>query len=354
MTNQFKISDQFFLKPINNELFLWDYANHRQYKLDRDYAIRLVELITGIDYEKSIIEHASEVDNAFRDSQILTSDSSSSNQWGWDVLAKIFHIGTSNIPQDHNICDRQAFIRDYQNYSNFLNQKIFEDLNQNEKVNILTSDWVNLPKAEAISADFLSVLKSRRTIREFIENPVEIEKLSSILHYAANFIHEPEERFALYKHRKSSPSAGNVHTEEIYLFINNVSEIPRGLFKYLPHHHALAPIPNACDWNVLRGILQGQFFGEHAAFGLFICSDFSRSWFKYPHSRGYRSVLLDIGHLSQSIQLCCTSVGLGTWITGAFHDAKVMELLGIENEYPIFFLASGYSTGKSLPADFEV
>jgi SagB-type dehydrogenase family enzyme len=72
---------------------------------------------------------------------------------------------------------------------------------------------------------------------------------------------------------------------------------------------------------------------------------------KYNHSRAYRNVLLDAGHLSQTFQLCCTSESLNTWITGAFNDDAIEKKLNINgvNETVLFFV----SAGKGNPVAFD-
>jgi SagB-type dehydrogenase family enzyme len=46
--------------------------------------------------------------------------------------------------------------------------------------------------------------------------------------------------------------------------------------------------------------------------------------------RGYRYVLLDIGHLAQNLYLACTALGLAVTTTGAFFDDEAADLLGID------------------------
>ncbi|MBL0942190.1 MAG: nitroreductase family protein, partial [Alphaproteobacteria bacterium] len=93
-----------------------------------------------------------------------------------------------------------------------------------------------------------------------------------------------------------------------------------------------------------------QYYLKGIAFGLFLSARFEKSWWKYPHSRGYRVIMLDIGHASQTVLLTATTLGLNTWLSAAFNDTGVDELLGIQNnsEASLFFIGVGHGDNSSL------
>jgi SagB-type dehydrogenase family enzyme len=49
-----------------------------------------------------------------------------------------------------------------------------------------------------------------------------------------------------------------------------------------------------------------------------------RNFWKYArHRKAYKAVLLDAGHLSQTLYLTATSLGVGAFFTAAINDAEI-------------------------------
>ena len=86
----------------------------------------------------------------------------------------------------------------------------------------------------------------------------------------------------------------------------------------------------------------------------FLVSDLDQVWSKYLHSRAYREIFLDAGHLSQTFQLVATALSLNTWLSGYFRDDDLMEFLRIqgENKVPIIFVGGG--KGERTPLHPEM
>ena len=61
-----------------------------------------------------------------------------------------------------------------------------------------------------------------------------------------------------------------------------------------------------------------------------MCPVFARTMWRYGHSRAYRTVLIDTGHLGQTFCLVATALGLAPFTTMAFSEAKLEELLGLD------------------------
>jgi SagB-type dehydrogenase family enzyme len=73
----------------------------------------------------------------------------------------------------------------------------------------------------------------------------------------------------------------------------------------------------------------GQEFIEQSSVVFLISGVLERTKLKYGE-RGYRYVLLDIGHLGQNIYLSCTSLNLAIMTTCGFFDDEVNKLLRID------------------------
>jgi SagB-type dehydrogenase family enzyme len=77
---------------------------------------------------------------------------------------------------------------------------------------------------------------------------------------------------------------------------------------------------------------------------------------KYPHSRAYRVALFDAGHLSQTVQLVATALGLRTWITAAFYDNELNDLLALDgggNEHALLVVGLGTGDVDAIDRDMR-
>jgi SagB-type dehydrogenase family enzyme len=57
---------------------------------------------------------------------------------------------------------------------------------------------------------------------------------------------------------------------------------------------------------------------------------FGRNFWKYRnHPKAYRVAILDVGHLSQTLQVAATALGLGTFVTAAINEVDIERALGL-------------------------
>lgn len=73
---------------------------------------------------------------------------------------------------------------------------------------------------------------------------------------------------------------------------------------------------------------------------LVILADYEKVMKRY-HRRGIRYAQIEAGHMGQNISLMAIQLGLGCVMIGAFRDADVKSVLGIEIEEPIYIIPVG-------------
>jgi len=202
-----------------------------------------------------------------------------------------------------------------------------------------------------------SVLLRRQTCRAFVGGSIDIELVSDALYTTFGAVHG-NERSDLKSlgllpvgYRRTSPSGGGLHPSEPYLVALRVDGLEPGIYHYSSDRHRLTPVRGAIEQGQLGHLLCGQNFCEEMAYGIFITSDFSKLWWKYPHSRAYRVALLDIGCLAQTFQLVCTAQGTQSWLTGYFRDHQINHLLKLNEgkSSVMFFLGAGIGDGPISP-----
>lgn len=134
--------------------------------------------------------------------------------------------------------------------------------------------------------------------------------------------------------KKSSPSAGGLHPTEAYLLVQNVENVAPGLYHYHVSDHALEPLRilpaaevNAFAQRLIAG--QRHFYDAHVF--VVMASRFFRLFWKYRnHAKAYRASILDAGHLSQTMYLAATELGLGAFTTAAVNEVDIEQGLGLD------------------------
>lgn len=134
-------------------------------------------------------------------------------------------------------------------------------------------------------------------------------------------------------HKKNSPSGGGLHPMEAYLIVQQVEGLEPGLYRYLADSHSLLPL-TAPDQPLRDFIMESvgqQHWFANAHCLVAMVPRFDRSFWKYRrHAKGYRVVTLEAGHLSQTLYLSATDLGLGAFITGAINEKHLERGFGLD------------------------
>jgi putative peptide maturation dehydrogenase len=185
------------------------------------------------------------------------------------------------------------------------------------------------------SGPLYETLLRRRTTRAFdASRPLDAEDLSTVLLYVfgCHGRYTPHKNIHLLK--KTSPSGGALHPIEVYPLVQNVRGLASGLYHYNVEHHELELIEliDAGETAEIAGVFTaGQSFARDAHVLFVLTARFQRNFWKYrKHEKAYRALLLDAGHLSQTLYLVCTELGLGAFVTAAINDVNIEERLGLD------------------------
>jgi len=80
---------------------------------------------------------------------------------------------------------------------------------------------------------------------------------------------------------------------------------------------------------------------KEGAINIVLTAVYGRTTKKYG-DRGIRYVHMEAGHAAQNLCLQATALELGLVTVGAFHDARVSEILGLaEDEAPLYIIPVG-------------
>ena len=183
------------------------------------------------------------------------------------------------------------------------------------------------------------IIAARRTRRTFADRELMLAEVSEILHSSYGITGNLQTPGGGVQSLRAAPSAGALYPAEVYVAVRRVRRLDAGIYHYEVPEHALALVSNSDPTDQLYEVCCGQEYAREAAITVLISAVVERSKRKYG-DRGYRYVLLDIGHLGQNLYLSCTALGLSIVTTCGFFDDEAAEMLNIDGcDESLFYVA---------------
>lgn len=214
----------------------------------------------------------------------------------------------------------------------------------------------NLLPKKKLSVAIDKVIWNRRSIREFLPENISFQSLSTLLQYSSGISHTiVENNNGSQSGFRTYPSGGGLYPLEIYLVVNRVSDLQMGLYHYNVRENCLEKLLTKEElYSQLDKLhIRDQLIKESGV-TILLTSVFKRSTYKYG-DRGYRFVLMEVGHLSQNIALVSEALNLGSCNIGGYEDDELNTLLQIDgvSEAVVGEIAIGIPDllGKNLMPD---
>jgi SagB-type dehydrogenase family enzyme len=176
-------------------------------------------------------------------------------------------------------------------------------------------------KPPVLYGNLESALHNRRSIRRYTGAALQFSQLSQLLWAGVGRNHR----------KRTVPSAGGLNPLILYIVANNVSDLPRGLYRYDPVTHALETLKEQDLKDDFYKVSLAQEAVLAAAANLVIAADFNETVDKYG-DRGRRYVHMTAGAAAQSLALQATALKIGSVAMGAFRDRRMKALLGIPED----------------------
>jgi SagB-type dehydrogenase family enzyme len=176
----------------------------------------------------------------------------------------------------------------------------------------------------------IEAFRRRRSRRKFTLEPLSLEELSFLL-WATQGVTR-----VLGSANKSTqrtvPSAGARHPFETYLSLHRVAGFEPGLYRYLALNHKLCQIrlDSGLSEKVGQACNNQTFVGEGAATFIWTAIPYRTEW-RYTFI-SHKMIAQDAGHLCQNLYLACEAIGAGTCGIGAYNQAKLDALLGVDGQ----------------------
>jgi putative peptide maturation dehydrogenase len=215
-----------------------------------------------------------------------------------------------------------------------------------------------LPGRRATPLDAL--LDARVTCRNFDANrALGLDDFAAVLYrtFGARAIDDYAPGVQLLK--KGVPSAGGLHPTDAYLFVQRVDGIAPGLYHYHAIEHAIEPIRLPTSGEVAayaRTFVGSQPYFIDAPVFVIPVARFRRNFWKYRnHAKAYRALVLDVGHLSQTLYLAATELGLAAFITAAINEVDIETAFGLDplEEGPLAVCGFGHRASERSEVELD-
>jgi SagB-type dehydrogenase family enzyme len=186
------------------------------------------------------------------------------------------------------------------------------------------------------------VISKRASRRDFSKAPLTLAELSTLLHRSYGI----RKRILAYNTRsfpaRFAPSSGGLQCVEIYLTVNAVESLEKGLYHYNPAGHSLHVLGRG---NFRRKVLQCCTFQEWldaASVVFFLTCDMSKLYWKYGR-RSYRFSHMDVGIVAENLHLVATALRIRSCMVAGYIDDAIHDLLQIDgrNEFIGLLLGVG-------------
>jgi SagB-type dehydrogenase family enzyme len=184
-----------------------------------------------------------------------------------------------------------------------------------------------------------SAIANRKSHRKFLDKPLTLSELSFLL-WATQGIRRQVDDSTAYR---TVPSAGCRHSFETYLCVLNVTDLEKGIYRYLPLEHKLLFVHNELDLEnrIVEAALGQPFFGKAPVNFIWTTIPYRMEW-RYDIA-AHKVIAIDAGHVCQNLYLACEAIKAGTCAVAAYNQGLIDELLKVDGdeEFTIYMAPVG-------------
>lgn len=201
-----------------------------------------------------------------------------------------------------------------------------------------------LPLAETV--------RRRRSWASFADTPLDLDRLGRVLTLSYGITGTAVTGGGVRLPLRATPSAGGLYSSDLFLLADRVDGVTPGLYYFHPGREALQLV--RADCSLARAAEQTGYparVAQAAALVIYVGALRRNQW-KY-WERGYRTVLLDCGHLAQSVVIAASALGLTAHPMIAFLDDYFNDLVGVDgiDDAVLYLTLLGPTVGTPVPAE---
>ena len=201
---------------------------------------------------------------------------------------------------------------------------------------------IKLPNPKRIKVsdrNVRSVIENWEPVTFFARSSMTKKELSFLLWCTQGFRKVINEHLTL----RNVPSSGSRYPIETYIVAGEVEGLATGLYRYLPSAHSVLALRLDSDLPFAMGTASMNFkvITRAAVTFLWVGIPYRSTW--ALGNRGYRSVLIEAGHICQALIMSAGSIGYQVFPVDLFHDEMIMQLADLdpETQWPVYIGAVG-------------
>jgi len=200
-------------------------------------------------------------------------------------------------------------------------------------------DIVALPPYRLVREPIGSVIRARRSKREYSGKPMTMEDLSTVLYYGDGVsgrlpLQNLPETATLGRldhiELRTAVSGGALYPIDLCVLALNITGLKSGFYRYLPRYHGLKAVAQSEQGSAVSEVVQfGDIKADHANFIVAYVYRLFDNARKYGES-GLAFALIEVGAIATNIHLTCTALGLGSCDVGSFSKRRIEKLLHLD------------------------
>jgi len=188
---------------------------------------------------------------------------------------------------------------------------------------------ITLPEPDTVGTmPVETAIMTRRSAKAYADTPITLSQLGQML-WAAQGISNADGK-------RTSPSRGAVYPITLFVVADNVNDLEKGLYQYIPEEHALGLVRSGdlgSNWETITK----QTYPKAAPVVVIASGDMYKQYARYGDITE-RLVTQETGHIGQNMYLQAQSLGLGMVVLGGFDTEAAHAFLGTEPQEKVLYL----------------
>jgi SagB-type dehydrogenase family enzyme len=264
---------------------------------------------------------------------------------GWSD-AWIFHQSTRNQYFNDSTPDTA-----WEQKNTILDEYLEQEDYPSAALDISALQEVELGEPAEIHGEMVSLSSSRRTVRNFIPDEIDLSHLSAILKHATqSILTTRQESENAFKTDRAMLLHSWLSFMEIGVYIHKCQGLAQGLYFFDLQNQKLRLVKKG-DFSETVDKATWKQGVEGATVTVFFMADLKRYMWKYRNPRHYKAVWVQSASLAHRIIMLSHSFGYGTFQSPAMHDQTALKMFDVTASQlmPIYMVGFGpYKKGKSL------
>jgi SagB-type dehydrogenase family enzyme len=192
------------------------------------------------------------------------------------------------------------------------------------------------PSETGEKIDLFSVIRNRKSVRDYINKKIPFEDFSNIIFYSFGVKSTGRGAYDQKEYPfKYVNSQGGLNYLDLFLFINNVESVEQGLYYYDFIGNKICQMDNGNFRNFLNEIHFQNEFTIYANFVAVLVADLARVVPKY-YKRAYRMAHVDTGIALSYLQIISEYQGVSSCIVAGYLEHILEDILNLsKSDYPV-------------------